>query len=288
MNADTDTDTGVEAALARIEPAPQSASLVQRFAARFAVDPDKLMATLRSTCFKSDKPVSNEQMMALLIVAEQYHLNPFTKELFAFDDKRGGIIPYVSVDGWSRIINEHPQFDGMRFAFDTATQAITCTIFRKDRSHPTEVAEYMSECKRSTAPWQQTPLRMLRHKSLIQCARLAFGFAGIHDEDEARRIRDMGNVERVDVSDYPEVSATNAARSKVREHLARSRTSKPLTYAELAEQLKRCTTTASAGAVLETAAHLPDEQIADLRSLAATLDLDIGRQGDEPHGEASA
>jgi len=218
----------------------------------------------------------------LLIVAEQYHLNPFTKELFAFDDKRGEIIPYVSVDGWARIINEHPQFDGLRFGFDTSLQAMTCTIYRKDRTHPTEVAEYMSECKRATVPWGQTPLRMLRHKALIQCARLAFGFAGIHDEDEARRIRDMGTAERVDVSEFAEVGPSDAARAKVREHLARTR-AKPLTFADLAEQLKRCTTTASAGAVLETAAHLPDEQIAELRELAATLDLEHPAAGRDEH-----
>ena len=29
---------------------------------------------------------------------------------------------------------------------------------------------------------------MLRHKAMIQCARLAFGFVGIYDEDEAQRI----------------------------------------------------------------------------------------------------
>jgi hypothetical protein len=32
------------------------------------------------------------------------------------------------------------------------------------------------------------PKRMHRHKSLIQGARVAFGFAGIYDEDEAHRI----------------------------------------------------------------------------------------------------
>ena len=31
-------------------------------------------------------------------------------------------------------------------------------------------------------------MRMLRHKALIQCARLAFGFTGIYDQDEAERI----------------------------------------------------------------------------------------------------
>ncbi|WP_414836262.1 recombinase RecT, partial [Escherichia coli] len=39
-----------------------------------------------------------------------------------------------------------------------------------------------------TGPWQSHPKRMLRHKAMIQCARLAFGFAGIYDKDEAERI----------------------------------------------------------------------------------------------------
>jgi predicted transcriptional regulator len=39
---------------------------------------------------------------------------------------------------------------------------------------------------------------MLRHKALIQCARLAFGYTGIFDQDEAERIAeiDMGTVDR--------------------------------------------------------------------------------------------
>jgi len=32
---------------------------------------------------------------------------------------------------------------------------------------------------------------MLRHKAMIQCARLAFGFAGIYDQDEAERIAEV-------------------------------------------------------------------------------------------------
>src|SRR6185437_8589215 len=61
-------------------------------------------------------------------------------------------------------------------------------IYRKDRNHPTTVTEYMSECKRTSPAWQSHPKRMLRHKALIQCARLAFGFVGIFDQDEAERI----------------------------------------------------------------------------------------------------
>jgi phage recombination protein Bet len=194
-----------------ISAEPQSRSLVAKFAERFAIDPKALLPTLKATAFRqggeSPKEITNEQMAALLIVADQYKLNPFTKELFAFPDK-GGIVPVVSVDGWARIINEHPQMDGMdflesdemvEFAAKQVPAWIECLIYRKDRSHPTKVRERFSEVRRDTAPWKSHPSRMLRHKSLIQCARLAFGFAGIYDQDEAERIieRDMGAVETV-------------------------------------------------------------------------------------------
>ena len=274
--------------------APATAtSLVVRIAQRYEVEPAKLLSTLKSTVFRTDKPISDEQMMTLLVVAEQYRLNPFTRELFALVDKHGNVIPYVSVDGWARIINEHPQFDGMRFKYEPGTnvvaEAMTCIIFRKDRAHPTEVTELMRECKRTSIPWQVSPVRMLRHKSLIQCARLAFGFAGIHDEDEARRIVRMGDVERVDADGVIESDPMAQAKAAIRERAA-ARRPKPLTYAELADQLKRCTTTASASAVLAMAAHLPDDQLDELRTLAATLELDPVPQRDpvDPfHDDAS-
>ena len=143
-----------------------------------------LVAVLKATAFKGQ--VSDAQMSALLIVANQYGLNPWTKEIYAFPDKNNGIVPVVGVDGWSRIINENNQFDGMDFQQDD--ESCTCIIYRKDRTHPIKVTEYMSECKRAAGPWQSHPKRMLRHKAMIQCARLAFGYVGIYDQDEAERI----------------------------------------------------------------------------------------------------
>ena len=145
----------------------------------------EVMSILKDTAFKGGN-VSDAQMTALMVVADQYGLNPFTKEIYAFPDK-GGIVPVVGVDGWSRIINEHPQFDGLEFVQDD--ESCTCIMYRKDRSHAIKVTEWLSECKRDNAqPWKSHPKRMLRHKALIQCARLAFGFVGIYDQDEAERI----------------------------------------------------------------------------------------------------
>jgi phage recombination protein Bet len=155
-------------------------------------DGRELLQVLKATAFKGQ--VSDAQMSALMVVANQYKLNPFTRELFAFPDKNNGIVPVVGVDGWSRIINGHPQFDGMDFEQDA--ESCTCIIHRKDRSHPVRVTEYMAECKRpNVGPWQSHPRRMLRHKAMIQCARLAFGYAGIYDQDEAERIAEVKTVD---------------------------------------------------------------------------------------------
>lgn len=159
-------------------------------------DGSNLVETLKATAFKGQ--VSDAQMTALLVVANQFGLNPWTKEIYAFPDRQNGIVPVVGVDGWARIINSHPQFDGMEFEQDG--ESCTCVMYRKDRGRPVKVTEYMEECRRSTqGPWLSHPRRMLRHKAMIQCARLAFGFGGIYDHDEAERIveKDMGAAEAI-------------------------------------------------------------------------------------------
>lgn len=159
---------------------------INALAARFDLpQSEELYQVLKATAFKGD--VTDAQMSALLIVANQYGLNPWTKEIYAFPDKNNGIVPVVGVDGWARIINSNPAFDGMDF--DQTDDSCACTIYRKDRSHPTKITEWMIECRRpGVKPWESHPYRMLRHKAMIQCARIAFGFGGIYDADEAERI----------------------------------------------------------------------------------------------------
>lgn len=160
-------------------------------ASRFGMEARAFESTVMNTLIPANINPTKEMVAAFLLVAKQHNLNPFTKEIFAFPAK-GGIQPVVSVDGWMKLINSHPEFDGMEFK-DTLTSdgqlvSVTCRIFRKDRSHPVEVTEYMSECRRGTDTWKQWPMRMLRHKSAIQAARYAFGFAGIMEPDEAERM----------------------------------------------------------------------------------------------------
>lgn len=251
-------------------------SLVTKLAARFNVEPNKLMHTLKQTAFKvKGGEASNEQMMALLIVADQYGLNPFTKEIFAFPDKSGGVVPVVGIDGWSRIINQDPEFDGMEFETgvdgDGALVSITCTMYRKDRSHPTKVTELLKECKRSTEPWASHPSRMLRHKAMIQCARIAFGFVGIYDEDEAQRIIEGESVRTPESS--PSIAAINGA---VTGKTIEGEQQEPPTYAEIADAITKAANKDAVDlAVSVLHIGLTDAQHAELVDLAKVRRLEV-------------
>ena len=260
-------------------------NLGTKLAARFGMgDTPEVLDILKATVFKTrDAVPTDAQMTALLIVANQYGLNPWTKEIYAYPDKQNGIVPVVGVDGWARIINEHPQLDGIEFAYSPETVDhrgkachawIECLIYRKDRTRPIVVREYFAEVVRSlsySTPWDTHPNRMHRHKTLIQCARIAFGFAGIFDDDEAERIaeRHMGVAEEIrpatlaELPPYPadQFDANFPAWSNV---IASGRKS--------ADQII---------AMDETKARLTDEQKQRIRQAGVT-DVHTGEVGADP------
>jgi hypothetical protein len=201
----------------------EAPSLIQRMAKRYAVDANKLLSTLKSTAFKQqpDKAgrviePTNEEMMALLIIADRYRLDPFCREIYAFRDyRRGGIVAIVGVDGWSRLINEHPAFNGCEFTYghgaDDKLEFVECTLYRKDREHAAKVREYLRENKRDTENWSAMPTRMLRHRAFIQAGRLTFGYTGLHDEDEGRAIIEGTYRQSVDAPVGGTIANINAA-----------------------------------------------------------------------------
>lgn len=189
------TELAVQTPPATAQAPPKSVLIYM--ADRYGMEGPAFEATVRATVCKGN--VSREEFAAFLLVAKEHRLNPLTKEIYAFPAKGGGIQPIVSIDGWARIINEHPAFDGMTFEDELDGRevvAITCQMFRKDRSHPIAATEYMSECRRQTDVWKTWPRRMLRHKAMIQAARYAFGFSGIVDPDEYERITQVHTPER--------------------------------------------------------------------------------------------
>jgi hypothetical protein len=144
------------------------------------------MNTLKNTAFKGGN-VTDEQFTALLIVANQYGLNPWTKEIYAFPDKGG-------------IVRSSALMDGLALSTNilSLTAWSSLTTRKRRRVHlqdlpqrpqaPDNRHRVHGRVQTQHSAMAVHPTRMLRHKTLIQCARLAFGFAGIFDQDEAERV----------------------------------------------------------------------------------------------------
>lgn len=192
--------------------AVQKVSVINALATKLECDPQKLAPMLKKTAFATCR--TDEEFMAMCMVANTYGLNPILKEVYAFPAKGGQVVPIVSVDGWIKLMNSHPAFDGIEFEEDK--DKCTAIIYRKDRAHPIKATEWLGECVGSTEPWKRWPRRMLRHKALIQAARIAFGFAGIYDEDEGRRIAEVGDVINITETEPQTASAPVTSTDKLR------------------------------------------------------------------------
>ncbi len=170
--------------------------LIDRAVARSGLTRESFVKTLTQTAFDGIAAWTQADLERLLVAAEIHQLNPLNREIFALSSSLEPLQPVllvVGVDGWSKILNAQPQFDGMQFLeaseqVDNVPAWIECTIYRKDRTVPVAVKEYFQEVRGEHMSWLTHPRRMLRHKALTQCARLAFSLSGIYDSDEAQRV----------------------------------------------------------------------------------------------------
>ena len=121
-----------------------------------------------------------QTLLALLRLSRANHLDPLKEEVALALYEDGHWQAYITVEGYSKMLNCHPGFDGIVF---TESPELTngvpiwmeCMIYRKDRRLPIVIREYFEEVKGEQAIWQKMPRRMLRHRTMQQCARLAIG-----------------------------------------------------------------------------------------------------------------
>jgi hypothetical protein len=122
--------------------------------------------------------VPAKTILTLLRSMQSLHLDPLCEEIgFAqYDDGQWQV--FITIEGCSKLLNQHPQFNGLIFnqadtLIDGVPEWIECAIYRKDRTVPTTVREYLTEVKGENEIWRKMPRRMLRHRALQQCVRLA-------------------------------------------------------------------------------------------------------------------
>ncbi|AUR98072.1 RecT family protein [Vibrio phage 1.246.O._10N.261.54.E10] len=159
---------------------------------------------------------SDAELTVVSSICSQYGLNPLAREAHAFVSG-GKLSVTIGVDGWIKIMNRQPDFDGVEFDdnFDgKELVSVTTKIYIKGRKFPTCVTEYMDECYQAKSPaWQKFKKRMLRNKSLGQCVRVAFGISEVIDSDEADRIKESEPKQARDIT--PKTEAVNIEKIEI-------------------------------------------------------------------------
>ena len=130
--------------------------------------------------------LSPRVLLHFLHQIRKYRLDPLSDEIMLFKNPEGQYQTLITIDGWMKLINQDPQFAGMTFKESPELELgiplwMECSIYRHDRILPITVKEYSAEIKTEHLLWKTMPRRMLRHRSIQQCARLAFG---IHIADQ--------------------------------------------------------------------------------------------------------
>lgn len=121
-------------------------------------------------------------LLSLLHLIKKYGLDPLAEELSVFTYSNGSSQAFITIDGWAKIMNQHPQYGGMSLRESSEEKNgvpiwMECCIYRNDRLLPIVIKEYLDEVKTDHISWIQMPRRMLRHRTIQQCARLAFGIS---------------------------------------------------------------------------------------------------------------
>ena len=109
---------------------------------------------------------------------QNLYLNPLNEEIGFTQYEDGSWRVYIAIEGCSKLLNTRSQFNGLVFnqadtLIDGVPEWTECSIFRQDRIMPITVREYFIEVPNGKEIWKKMPRRMLRHRALQQCMRLA-------------------------------------------------------------------------------------------------------------------
>jgi phage recombination protein Bet len=171
---------------------------------------DNKLATLRNTIAPG---LTDSEFGLFGEIVKSTGLNPFTKEIWAI--KAGGRLQLMTgINGFLRIANSHPAFDGMEVSFEWDNKTLissTVKVYRKDRRFPSVATAYMAEYAKATPIWKQMPTVMLSKCAKSLAIREAFiqELGGLYTAEEMpanyaapKEVVDIGNATIATVDTY--------------------------------------------------------------------------------------
>ena len=157
-------------------------------------------------------------ILTLLRTASEHRLDPIKDEVNLTQYEDGSWQVFITVDGWSKLMNQHPAFCGIEFtespeSINNVPTWISCSIYRTDRAIPTTVREYLLEVQNDHAMWQKMPRRMLRHRVMQQCARIAFGIGVSEAIPKAIQVIAQKNILKQPLQAKPDLNGKEPSRA---------------------------------------------------------------------------
>lgn len=149
------------------------------------LDDKKVIETIKKTVAVGADEV---ELSMFLEFCKAAGLNPFKRE--AWFIKAGGRAQIMTgLNGYLKIANKHPQFDGMEIDIvegQLGIEKAICKVYRKDRKYPSVGIALMREYKKGTPIWSQMPSVMLGKVAKCIAIREAFPLEteGTYAEEE--------------------------------------------------------------------------------------------------------
>lgn len=145
----------------------------------------EMLNTLRNTVASG---LTDAEFALFAEIVKSTGLNPVTKEVWAI--KAGGRLQVMTgINGFLRIANSHPMFDGMEVEFEWDNKQLvsaTAKVYRKDRRFPAVATAYMNEYGKPSPIWKTMPSIMLSKCAKSLAIREAFvqELGGLYTQEE--------------------------------------------------------------------------------------------------------
>jgi len=162
---------------------------------------DEELETLRRTVAGD---ASSDEFKMFIYLAKNYGLDPFNKEIF-FWKKDGKPTIMTSRDGYLKIADRHPQYDGLvsdvvrendkfrrketgiNHQYGTNRGQIVgsyALVYRKDRSYPVYIFAPFKEYQADSKIWEQYPSAMILKVAESMALKRAFSVSGLVSREE--------------------------------------------------------------------------------------------------------
>lgn len=156
------------------------------------------------------KDATDDELRMFLHLAGAYGLDPFARDIWFIKDPRDANsrpIIMTSRDGYMKIANRNPNFDGLEadvvyegdafrkrpdggfeHAYNTKARGgiigAYAVIYRKDRKHPVSIFVPFNDYRKNSPVWRQYPHAMILKVAESQALKRAFSISGMVTAEE--------------------------------------------------------------------------------------------------------